>query len=118
MHKTEIANINKRHESQIEIKDQQIQTLEEKLAESKNKAKEIEAKLTDKANEFEYYIKEERLRKQELEFKIKLESDKSKSIAITNREEIEHKVKLEKELENIKQIMVSLNLSFSVYISN
>lgn len=69
MHKTEISHINKRHATQIEMKDMQIESLDQKLKEQKTKTKDLEAKLIQKESEFEFYVKEENLRVSSLHFK-------------------------------------------------
>ena len=76
MHKSELSHLTKRFETQIEMKDRHIETVEEKLKEFKAKCRDLENRLTDKTNEFEYYVKEEKIRMQELEFKLKSQNDK------------------------------------------
>ena len=101
MHKTEISNLQARHESQLQLKDQQINTIEDKLSNCKLKIKEVKSELIDKSNELEYFIKEESLRNKELEFKIKLEADKAIADANSEKEWLE--TKLKKELDKSKE---------------
>lgn len=120
MHKTEITHLQKRHQTQIEIKDRQISDLEEKVSEQKDTIKSLEANLAEKTNELEYQIKEEAIRTREIEFRVRAQLEQQIVPIQTPRENIEKLEKLkanfDKEKEEIKAKYISnldeLKISF------
>lgn len=75
MHKTEVSHLKKRFDTQVEMKEKYNEQLEEKVNDLKAKNKALEAKLQEKTNEFDYYIKEENIRMKEFEFKLKSQAE-------------------------------------------
>ena len=101
MHRTEVVNIQARYDSQMQMKDLSIKALEDKVSEMKANIKELKTTIVDKANEFEYFVKEENIRSKEHEFKVKLEADKSINSLINEKEETE--ARLRRELDKEKE---------------
>ena len=101
MHQTEITNLNKRLDTQLEMKVSIIKDLEDKVADLKSKLKASEQQLNSKTKEFQYYMKEEANRMKEMEIKLKSQVEKRKEfIAQINPEMREREQKMRDDFED------------------
>jgi len=105
MHQTEITHLNKRFENQNEMKQKQIESLEEDVAGFKSKIKDLENRLHHKNNEFDYYVREESIRMQEFEFKIKSQTEQRNNFLqqISPQSENTLRLEFEEEIDKLKR---------------